>query len=211
LIAQINMGHHNEASKQDQRKGEDRVRAFICIEIPSAIKERIENLQRELKKNQAQISWVKPSNIHLTIKFLGDVQASKIQSAIDALQKATESLGEFEIEVSGAGCFSSPRNPRVLWVGLSRLPESLGHLHSNIESEFARIGFAREPKRFSPHLTIGRVRSPLNASKTAEDLIATGFEPQTFKAAEVILMRSELNPSGSIYTPLAVSKLGMSD
>jgi RNA 2',3'-cyclic 3'-phosphodiesterase len=205
------MGNQNEASEQDRRKGLDFVRAFICIEMPSAIKERINDLQRALKKNQAHISWVKSSNIHLTIKFLGDVQASKIQSAIDALARATQSTGEFEIEVGGAGCFPSPKNPRVLWVGLSRLPEPLAQLHSNIENEFAREGFPREQKRYSPHLTIGRVRAPLNAAKTADDLIATGFEPHTFKAAEVILMRSDLNPSGSIYTPLAVSKLGASN
>ena len=195
-------------SRENKLVGRDSIRTFICIEVPPQIKERIDSLQRALRMNNAQISWVKPSNIHLTIKFLGDVPLSKIDSVRDSLGRAAKGVSQFEIEVSGAGCFPSARNPRVLWVGLSDLPDGLKQLHSNIESELAREGFPREQKRFSPHLTIGRVRSPQNAARTAEDLIAQGFEPETFRAREVIVMRSELNSSGSIYTPQAVIKLG---
>ena len=186
----------------------DSIRTFICIEVPQTVKEQIESLQRRLRQNNAQISWVKPSNIHLTIKFLGDVRRSKIESVRDSVERAAKGLSEFDIEVSTAGCFPSARNPRVLWVGLGNLPDGLKQLHANVETELAREGFPREQKRFSPHLTIGRVRSPQNAARTAEDLIAQGFEPETFRATEVIVMRSELNSSGSIYTPQAIIKLG---
>jgi len=195
-------------SRSNERVERDTIRTFICIEVPRAIKERIESLQRSLRRNNAQISWVKPSNIHLTIKFLGDVPLSKIESLCDSVERAANGLNEFDIEVSTAGCFPSARSPRVLWVGLGNMPDGLKQLHANVESELARAGFPREQKRFSPHLTIGRVRGSQNAAQTAEDLIAQGFAQETFRATEVIVMRSELNSSGSIYTPQAIIKLG---
>lgn len=183
------------------------IRTFICIEVPETIKQRIAILQQDLRRSDAQISWVKPSNIHLTLKFLGDVPASKVEGIQLAVERAASSLEEFEIEVGSAGCFPTPRNPRVLWVGLTDLPDSLKQLHASIEAELAREGFPRESKRFSPHLTIGRVRAPKGAARVAEDLIARGFEPEQFRAREVIVMRSDLNSKGSIYTPLATIHL----
>jgi 2'-5' RNA ligase len=194
----------SERSETAERRAKDAIRTFICIEVPETIKERIAGLQQQLRKGDAQVSWVKPSNIHLTIKFLGDVPASKIETIRLAVERAVSSINKFEIEVGATGCFPSPRSPRVLWAGLSNLPESLKQLHASIEDELAREAFAREPKRFSPHLTIGRVRDPKGATRVAEDLMARGFEPEAFQARELILMRSDLNPKGSIYTPQAI-------
>lgn len=185
----------------------DFVRTFICIEIPQSIKERIDHLQETLKAIDAQVSWTKASNIHLTLKFLGAVQASRIQRVAKAVERAASGIGQFENEVSGAGCFPSPRSPRVLWIGFSELPEPLQQLYANLEDELAREGFAREKRKFSPHLTIGRLRGPKNAAHLAETLIASGFKAETFKANDVIVMRSDLKPTGSIYTPQAVIKL----
>ena len=186
---------------------ENAIRTFICIEVPETIKQRIAVLQQELRKNDAQVSWVKPSNIHLTLKFLGDVPASKVERIKLAVERAANSFEEFEIEVGSAGCFPTPRNTRVLWVGLTNLPESLKQLHASIEDGLAREGFPRESKRFSPHLTIGRVRAPKGAARVAEDLIARGFEAEGFRAREIIVMRSDLNPKGSIYTPISTIPL----
>jgi 2'-5' RNA ligase len=184
------------------------IRTFICIEIPQSIKDRINRLQEILRQIDAQISWTKPSNIHLTLKFLGGIEASRIERVKKALERAASGIGPFEVEVSGSGCFPSARSPRVLWVGFSNVPERLQHLYSNIEDELARGGFEREKRKFSPHLTIGRMRTPHNAARVAEALIASGFESEAFIATEVILMRSDLKPTGSIYTPQAV--LGLS-
>jgi 2'-5' RNA ligase len=183
------------------------IRTFICIEIPETIKGRIGSLQQELRKLGGQVSWTRPSNIHLTIKFLGDVPASRIEEIQRAVELATAGRPSFEIEVGEAGCFPSPRNPRVLWVGLTSLPDPLKELHEAIEKELARLGFPREPRKFSPHLTIGRIRAPQNAGRLAEELIKRGGETESFRAAEVIVMRSDLNPAGSQYTPLAVVRL----
>jgi 2'-5' RNA ligase len=183
------------------------VRTFICIEIPDSIKARIDQLQNALKAIDAQVSWTKSSNIHLTLKFLGAVEATRIPRVAKAVERAASGINRFEIEVSGAGCFPSPRSPRVLWIGFSELPEPLNQLYANLEDELDREGFDREKRKFSPHLTIGRLRGPKNAAHLAEALIASGFDAETFKANEVIVMRSDLKPTGSIYTPQAVIKL----
>jgi 2'-5' RNA ligase len=183
------------------------IRTFICIEIPESIKSRIGRLQETLRQIDAQVSWTKPSNIHLSSKFLGGVEASRIERVSKALERAANAIGPFEVEIGGAGCFPSPRSPRVLWVGVSNVPERLQQLYSNIEDELAREGFEREKRRFSPHLTIGRIRAPRNAARVAEALIAVGFGPEAFIATEVMLMRSDLKPTGSIYTPQATINL----
>jgi len=183
------------------------VRTFICIEIPGSIKTRIEDLQRVLKQIDAAVSWVKPSNIHLTLKFLGAVEESRIQRVCEAAGRASRSTGPIELTIAGAGCFPSARSPRVLWIGLKEVPAGLKTLYEAIEKEMAGCGFARESRRFGPHLTIGRLRSQQNARHLSEMLISTGFQDEGFEAREVIVMRSNLNPKGSIYTPLAVLPL----
>ncbi|HEX5735150.1 MAG TPA: RNA 2',3'-cyclic phosphodiesterase [Blastocatellia bacterium] len=194
------------SGSQDREEGEG-IRTFICIEIPESVKERIAELQRHLRQLDSRVSWTKPSNIHLTLKFLGDVSPSRKERVRQATERSVTSITPFEIEVGGAGCFPSPRAPRVLWVGLVTLPESLKQLRERLEEELFREGFARESKRFSPHLTIGRVRDPRNSSRLAEELQARGFESEKFQARELIVMRSELKPTGSVYTAQATISL----
>lgn len=194
-------------SRSADQKQPDSTRTFVCIEIPDSIRERIGALQQSLKKTGGQASWVKPANIHLTLKFLGDVRRARIDDLKAGLGRAAAGIGPVEIEVGGAGCFPSPRSPRVLWVGLASLPGELTRLHKRIEDELEREGFPRESKRFSPHLTIARLRSPQNGGELADRLIAEGFAVEQFAANEVILMQSQLSPGGSIYTPLAVINL----
>jgi RNA 2',3'-cyclic 3'-phosphodiesterase len=183
------------------------IRTFICLEIPESIKERIEKLQRELRQMEAQVSWVKPVNIHLTLKFLGDVPQAKIPTVSAAVNRATGSCSPFQVTVGEAGCFPSPRNPSVLWIGISQMPDTLRRLRDALEDELAREGFERESKKFNPHLTIARLRNPRRAKPVAEALLARGFADESFQADEVIVMRSQLSPHGSIYTPQAVIAL----
>jgi 2'-5' RNA ligase len=192
---------------QREHAREDTTRTFICIEIPDSIKSRLGKLQDSLREIEAQISWTKPSNIHLTLKFLGGVTAARLERVKTAVERAANGIKPFEIEVSGTGCFPSARSPRVLWVGIARVPEELQQLYTKVEDELSQIGFDREKRKFSPHLTIGRIRTPHNASRVAEALIASDFEPEQFRTNEVIVMRSDLKPTGSIYTPQAIVEL----
>ena len=194
-------------SRYQERDAGDGIRTFICVEIPESVKDRIAELQRHLRQIDSRASWTKPSNIHLTLKFLGDVNPPRIERVRRATERSTISISPFEIEVGGAGCFPSPRSPRVLWVGLAAIPDSLKQIHQRLEEELFREGFPRESKQFSPHLTIGRVRDPRNGSRLAEELQARGFESEKFQAREIIVMKSELKPSGSVYTPQAVITL----
>lgn len=198
----------SESISKIEVKHKSAIRTFICLEIPASIKDRIAVLQSSLRHIDAQVSWIKPSNIHLTIKFLGDVPVTRVDDVYAAARRAALDIKSFEIEVGGAGCFPSKKNPRALWIGLASLAESLKQLHSAVEDELYGEGFPRESKGFSPHLTIGRIRSPRNSAKLAEELINKGFKAETFPAKELIVMRSDLNPGGSIYTPQAVIKLG---
>lgn len=183
------------------------IRTFTCIEIPDSIRTRIDRLQTTLKGIDAQVSWTRPSNIHLTLKFLGAVEATRIPRVCNAVERAAKNIERFEIEVSGAGCFPSPRSPRVLWIGFSEVPDPLKQLYENIEEELARAGFEREKRKFSPHLTIARLRGPRNGQQLADSLIASGFEAEIIKAHSVVVMRSDLKPTGSVYTPQCVFQL----
>lgn len=194
-------------SRSGREKQIDSIRTFVCIEIPEPIRERIGALEQSLKKAGRQASWVKPSNIHLTLKFLGDVRRSRLDDVKAGLERAVAGVPHIEIEVGGAGCFPSPRSPRVLWIGLASLPAELIRLHKQVEDELAREGFPREQKRFSPHLTIARLRSPQNGGELADRLIAEGFANERFTADRIILMQSQLSAGGSIYTPLAAINL----
>src|SRR6185503_13346259 len=107
------------------------IRTFICIEIPEAVKDRIAGLQEDLKKIDAPVSWVKPANIHLTVKFLGPVAPSRIVAIRQVVERVASSCNPFEVEVAGTGCFPSPRNPKVLWVGLSHVPDQLLQLQQS--------------------------------------------------------------------------------
>jgi RNA 2',3'-cyclic 3'-phosphodiesterase len=190
--------------KPRDSKARDSIRTFVCIEIPDSAKQRIDELENQLRGIDAQVSWVKPSNVHLTLKFLGGVPEDKIDAVAGAAERAAQVTGPFEIEIAGTGCFPSARSPRVLWIGLAVLPDELVRLHAALEGDMHSLGFEREARRFAPHLTIGRLRSPRNGAALAQKLMDMGFEPARFVANQIIVMRSQLKPTGSIYTPLKI-------
>ncbi len=195
-------------TKNRQGLGEkDRVRSFICIEIPPFIQARIEELQQRLRPLGADVSWVKASNIHLTLKFLGDVPQSQLTAVRSVLSNACKGHAPVELKIGGTGAFPSLRNPRVLWVGVAGMSETLPPLHKAIEDMLEKEGLPRESKPFSPHLTFGRIRSPRKVASLADALSREEFVAEGFQANRVILMRSQLSPGGSIYTPLAVVSL----
>lgn len=196
-----------KTGNQRDSEGKDAIRTFVCIEIPDSIKQRMEDLETQLRRIDAQVSWVRPSNVHLTLKFLGAVHTDKIDAVSQAAGRAASVTGPIEVEVGGTGCFPSPRSPRVLWIGITALPEELVRLHSSLETEMHSLGFEREARRFAPHLTIGRLRSPGNGAALAQKMMGIGFEPERFVAGEIIVMRSQLKPTGSIYTPLKIIRL----
>ena len=187
------------------------IRTFIAIEVPRAIQDKISSLQDALKKEGGKISWVKPENIHLTLKFLGNVEESKIDQIGEALTKAAERITPFNMIVKGTGAFPDMRRPRVIWVGVEEASGQLLNIFNEIEKELSKIGFQKEERRFSPHLTIGRVKTPSGISRLVDKLKTTDFLGGEFTAGEVVLMKSDLKPTGAVYTPLRKVKFREGD
>lgn len=179
-----------------------KLRTFIAVEIPESVRNRIAEFQAELKREPGRVSWTKPENIHLTLKFLGDVDEAEIPQITAALERAVQGIAPFEVEVRTTGGFPSLRRPRVLWVGCADAEGRLRQLAEQVESELAGIGYRREGRKFSPHLTIGRPKTPF-IEKIAQRMENTEFVGGTMPVREVVVMKSQLHPQGAIYTPLA--------
>ena len=181
----------------------DEIRSFIAIEIPQPLKSRMEEIQRELRRTDADVKWVRPEAIHLTLKFLGSIRQEDVERISQALTPIVADGESFEVRVQGMGCFPNPRNPRVVWLGVDRGREALAFLQRAIEKRMAELSFPPEDRPFSPHLTMGRVRSPRGKAGLSQAIEKhKGVEIGIFQAREVILFRSELRPSGAVYTKL---------
>jgi len=183
------------------------IRGFIAIEIAAATVNRIAAAIEQLKPRIVGIRWVAPTNFHLTLKFLGTIDASQIDSIGQALTDALRPFQRFTINAKGLGVFPSMKRPRVLWVGLvgSRLTE----LATAVQSALVPLGFGREEKIFTPHLTIGRWRQAQRADRALEHELKN-WTQSDFGATsvdEAILFESVLKPAGAIYNRLKVVTL----
>jgi RNA 2',3'-cyclic 3'-phosphodiesterase len=178
------------------------VRLFVAVHLTDEIRERLASAQDRLRRAQADVSWVKPGNLHITLKFLGEVEPKRLDRIRPALAEVAQGVAAFSLEVAGMGAFGG-RIPRVVWVGVQAGSGQLAELARRVENGLGGIGFPKEKRGFTAHFTLGRVRSPRNV----ESLLARLREEQAagFGMASVgwfSLMQSELNPSGSIYTEL---------
>ena len=184
------------------------IRAFIAIELPSEIRAALSQLQDNFKTGKgASVKWVAPEGIHLTLKFLGNVDEAEIPALNKALSEAVRGVAHFYLELGEPGAFPNCQAPNIVWVGVGGEMETLRTLHNNIDHVLAPLGFPPEKRAFSPHLTLGRVRdetSPGERRRLGENVAAlkTGAKP-SFKVESVNLMRSRLTREGAIYSCLA--------
>jgi 2'-5' RNA ligase len=183
------------------------VRTFISVHIPDAVRREIGALVDGLRPLAGDVKWVRPESLHLTIKFLGDVEESRIAAIGTAVETAVSAKPAFDIALGGTGAFPNPRRPSVLWIGVPLGAEPMAGLASGIESALAGLGFEREKRPFSAHLTIGRVRPAGNAGRTVERMAESGFACDPFRVDAVHVMKSELHRSGAEYTILRTLKL----
>ena len=185
------------------------MRAFIAIKLPEDVLSELPRVQDRLRRSGVEASWVRPGGIHLTLKFLGEVDESQQGEIFDALQKAAAGISRFRIAVAGAGAFPNSRNARVIWIGITGDLAPLATLHAAIEEAMAGLGFKREDRKFTPHLTLARIRQGRSQSKlqtTLEEIKDTSLS--AFEVAGVSFMKSDLQPSGSVYTELGRVELG---
>lgn len=183
------------------------LRAFIAVEIPAPIQEAIHKQTSGLRQalGAGLVRWVAAGNLHLTLKFLGDISPSSLELLTQMLATEAAQVHGFEMQVSGLGSFPNLKRPRVIWVGLEA-PAALETMRRGIEAAAALLGYAGEERPASPHLTIGRVRQNLSASDLQK--IRTGLEAAKIgrigpvPVGAVHLFKSELRPTGSVYSKL---------
>ena len=185
------------------------IRSFLAIELPRMILKKIEEVQEDLKSSRADVRWVSPEKIHLTLKFFGNIEESKVEAIGEAIGEPVRNTTPFSLGVRGMGAFPHPKNPRVIWMGLVDEKGVLGPFQKHLEAELEKIGFESEKRPFQPHLTLGRV----NSSRGREELIGgmERYREEAFgelRVERVILFKSDLRPSGPIYTPLREIGLG---
>ena len=186
------------------------VRAFIAVEISRDVRTAIERLVRQMQSPSVNVKWVDTENLHLTMKFLGDVETIRIAEVCRAVERAVAGQKPFPLEIAGAGAFPRSSRPRTLWLGCTCGGDAMRQLHADVENELAELGFAREGRKFEPHLTIGRVRGGHDA---AGDLARNIDEHADYAAGqitvtELVLFSSQLHREGPIYTALGRSRLG---
>jgi RNA 2',3'-cyclic 3'-phosphodiesterase len=185
------------------------IRTFIAIEIPGNIISKIRELQEGIKKYSFKIRWVRPENIHLTLKFLGDIEAVNIDEIAEAISKTVTGYTSISLKAKGIGVFPGIKRPRVLWVGLTGQSESLVRLQKTLDENLQTLGFPGEKRPFRGHLTMGRIKANIDVKKFGDALMAfRSFETETFTAGQLVLYKSELKPSGAVYTKLADASLG---
>ncbi len=186
------------------------MRTFIAVNVPPAVLDTITRIQNRFKSLGLHASWVKPGNIHLTLKFLGDTDPDRISGIQNKLTETLTPCERFRLSLSSVGVFPGTQNPRVLWVGLKDDDGTLKTLQATIEKTLESVGFPIEQRPFSPHLTLARIKSPRGKKELKNELDAVnqqGIDPHPFDVGEIHLYESQLTPKGSIYTVLANFKL----
>jgi len=184
-------------------------RIFCALEISEELREMLRVHIARLREIEIPSSWSHPENLHLTLKFLGNVSRDTLERVSSAAARASADIFPFEITVGTTGVFPKPRQARVLWVGVKDPTGNLALLQQRLESECAKEGFVREEREFRPHLTIARPRASRDVRKLANLHIEMGFKEISLPLKELLVFRSELGRGGSKYT--VVSRHALKD
>lgn len=180
-------------------------RLFYAFDLPDSLRSRIDDHVRRLKQAVSEVaaSWSRPENIHLTVKFFGNLDQGKVPVISAAAAKVVKESSAIQIEVGETGVFPRPSRPQVLWIGVHDPSRGLAKLQQRLADEFAAAGFPKEDRAFRPHLTIARIRQPHNAGRLAQTHLAMKFSAEEITLSELILFRSELSSKGSRYTAIS--------
>ena len=188
------------------------MRAFIAIELLPTTQDEIHTQIQPLKQKMGNslVRWVPPQNLHLTLKFLGEVPASNLEFLQQILTRESQAQPPFEMQFGSLGCFPNPRLPRVIWIGL-QAPATLALMQQNIETEVDKLGYGRRDRSFSPHLTLGRVRQAVSDAdmqkiRSALEVMQLG-RIQPTRVDSIHLFKSDLHPSGSVYTKIYSARM----
>jgi len=184
------------------------MRAFIAVEIDNLTKQKISDLISNLKKSGADVKWITEDQMHLTLKFLGNIDESKTREISDVLSSISSNFKSFTISLSNIGAFPNLNRPRIIWVGIDKGAEYLKTISEKIETGLKKLEFEKEDREFNLHLTLGRVKTSKNLSELKKLLNETLFNSQNeIKINSLILFQSTLTPKGAIYSKLSTINL----
>jgi RNA 2',3'-cyclic 3'-phosphodiesterase len=191
------------------------IRTFVAIELDEEIRKAIAGTQRQVQEqlmkqlrhtaSDVRVQWVRPDSIHLTLKFLGDIDEARVEDIRTALLSAVRTQSRLAVDVGGLGVFPDLRAPRVLWVGLSGQVDALMRVAAEVEAALTGVGFPPESRPLSPHLTLARIKE--RSREVGKGLADSGLMTQPFRVGSlavhaVCLMKSDLKPSGAVYSRL---------
>lgn len=188
------------------------IRTFIALELPPAVTSLLQKAQQELKRLKIRARWVRPENIHLTLKFLGDINPDHIDKIGVAMVGAAIESPPVTLTVRGIGVFPGIKRPRVIWMGLGGDIRSLLALQSRLEQELAGAEFPKGKRSFKAHLTLGRIKQAVNPAVIRQMISEyASLQSDEFTCDQVFLFKSDLKPSGAVYSKLKQTNLGMAN
>lgn len=187
------------------------MRAFIAIELPKEIKDHLSRIQAQLRTAGADVRWVDPKNIHLTLKFLGEIDDKKKSDIIEIIEDTAKNNNQFLARICCAGAFPKISFPRVLWVGIQEGDKETKEIALALEEKIDKLGIPREDRPFSSHITIGRIKSTSNREKLVRELetIAANLNKESliFSINKITFFKSTLTPHGPVYEILKEATL----
>jgi len=190
------------------------MRCFVAIDLDPTARQALADLSNRMRRRlpAASLRWVDPQHIHLTVKFLGELKPDESEAVVASLTEGAARVGPADLTLTGLGAFPNAARARVIWVGIQEASGRLSQLHQATEQAMATLGYQRDERAFQPHLTVARVRPDID--RTDREALAAGLRQEQVgelaisRMAEVVLFRSDLRPSGAVYTPLARLALG---
>jgi 2'-5' RNA ligase len=187
-----------------------RIRTFIGVDVGKPIRDRLVALQEALARAGTEVKWVEAENLHVTLLFLGEVDDRDVVDVCRVVADCTQKYAPFPMSVETVGCFPTPRRPRILWAGIGEGTQPLCALHDALERPLMDLGcYRREERKYTPHITLGRVKSERSTEKLAAALAKqAGWKGGEINVRELLVMGSELTPKGPVYTVLSRAKLG---
>ena len=183
------------------------MRLFVAIQLSDEVRSALMAMQQTLRRTCDGVRWTRPEQLHLTLKFLGDVPDAEVSGVAQAVERAAGRAKRFEMRVNGSGCFPPQGPVRIVWVGVEEDSGELARCAQAMETELEQIGFARERRPFSPHITIGRVREDRSKGRTRSATEAHALRPVEQSVSSITLMSSTLAARGATYTSVTAAPL----
>lgn len=179
------------------------IRIFVAVEITEETRKKLVEFTDKLKKVDADVGWVSPENLHITLKFIGSLDDERIDTVTNIIKDSVAHVKPFDLRYAGVGAYPTEKNPRVIFVDVTDPGRILAKIHERLDNQLMALGVEHEGRQFEAHLTVGRIKTRRNVRKLMESLNSyNGFNFGLEHVTQVVLMKSDLSPEGPIYTKL---------